>query len=86
MRKKYEFTGETLLWQGQTLQRIRRISDGALGGFIQHEKNLSHYGTSWISLTSKVWDDAQVLDNASVHGNVQVRDNAIISDLSLIHI
>jgi hypothetical protein len=40
MEKKYEFTGETLNFNGIILKRIRRISDKLIGGWIQSEDNL----------------------------------------------
>ena len=33
MTKKYEFTGETKEHNGYTLHRIRRLSDGLVGGW-----------------------------------------------------
>ena len=39
MEKKYEFTGETkTLGNGTILQRIRRLSDGVFGGWIEKER------------------------------------------------
>lgn len=66
MTRKYEFTGET---RG-SLRRIRRLSDGCLGGWIENEKNLSHIGAAW------VWDNAQVYGAAWVCGEAQVYGNA----------
>lgn len=50
MEKKYEFSGETLEVEDYILHRIKAIrsfSDvkkGDLGGWIEKESNLSHYG------------------------------------------
>ena len=44
MSKKYEFTGKTKNYKGRLLHRIRRISDGLVGGWIEKEENLSHEG------------------------------------------
>ena len=68
--KKYEFTGETIEYKGRILKRIRRISDGLVGGWIEKEENLSHYGSCFI------YDDAKVFDAAMVYGNAEVFDNA----------
>lgn len=76
MSKKYEFTDETLNWHGTTLRRIRRLSDGLLGGFIQSENNLSHEGRCF------VYGEACVIGNAFVHGNAEVRDKAIVFDMA----
>jgi len=52
--KKYEFTGETINHDNRILRRVRRISDGLIGGFIESEDNLSHKDNAWVS------GDAQV--------------------------
>ncbi|GBQ85503.1 hypothetical protein AA14337_3088 [Acetobacter malorum DSM 14337] len=79
--KKYELTDETVTTgNGRTLHRIRAliampaigVSVGDLGGFVQHEKNLSHARSAW------VFDDAQVFDNARVSGNAQILGHAKI--------
>lgn len=65
----YEFTGETKEFFGWTLRRIRATQDlpcgvsaGAIGGWIESEKNLA--------------DSAWVFDNAKVCGNAEVCGNA----------
>ena len=68
-QKKYEFTGETKQLAGRTLHRIRRLSDGVIGGWIEAEKNLSHEGTCWVSGNAQVYGNAQVSDNAKVYGD-----------------
>lgn len=51
---KYEFTGETILFDNITLNRIRAtksfdgVCENELGGFIQHHDNLSHIGDAWV--------------------------------------
>ena len=87
--KKYEFTGETLEHEGRTLKRIRRLSDGKLGGWIESEDNLSHYGDSWVYDNAKVYGCAEgcgyakVFGDAEVYGNAQVYkgDDCIKEDL-----
>ena len=76
--KKYDFTDETISFEGTTLHRIRALRDfrdvkkGDLGGFIESEENLSHEGLSW------VFDQAQVSDNATVSGDALIYDGAQI--------
>lgn len=62
MSKKYEFTGETKQFNCITLQRIRRLSDGLIGGWIESENNLSHNGSCF------VYGEAQVYGEARVYG------------------
>ena len=76
--KKYEFTGETLVYRGRTLRRIKRLSDGLVGGWIEKEENLSHYGNCFIYDDAKVFDDAMVYDDAWVYDNAKVSGNAWI--------
>ena len=53
--KKYKFTGETKLWLGRTLHRIKavisfgEVQAGELGGWIEKESNLDHDGNAWVS-------------------------------------
>jgi len=80
--KKYEFTGETKTWGLTTLHRIRRLSDGMLGGWVESEGNLSHDGDCWVCDDAQVYgralvcDAAQVYDDAHVYGQAQVCDAA----------
>lgn len=60
MNTKFEFTGEVKMEFGITLKRIKRISDGVIGGWIEKEINLSTFGNAWVS------GDAQVFGNARV--------------------
>lgn len=58
--KKYELTDETkILADGTILRHIRAVRDftlvndlnvheGDLGGWIEHEGNLSHDGSAWV--------------------------------------
>ena len=54
---KFEFTGETKVVFGVTLNRIRAvtaiaalgIAAGDLGGWIEREENLQVYGNAWVS-------------------------------------
>lgn len=60
------------------LHRIRAVRSfddvqkGDLGGYIEHEKNLSHKGKAWIYDNSIVLDNALVSDNAEVSGDAVV--------------
>jgi len=78
--KKYEFTGETNKELfGTTLHRIKRISDGLIGGWIEKEDNLSHEGDCFVFGDAKVYGDAKVSDNAKVSNNAKVRNYARVS-------
>ena len=82
--KKYIMTADTIVFAGIKLSRIKALRDfgnvknGELGGYIYSEKNLSHYGTCWVS------DNAQVRDNAFVGESAQVRDSAIVCDFAIV--
>jgi carbonic anhydrase/acetyltransferase-like protein (isoleucine patch superfamily) len=74
---KYEFTGEVKVKYGITLKRIRRLSDGEIGGWIESEKNLNKVsGDAWVSGNAKVFGDAEVSGNAKVSGDAWVSGNA----------
>ena len=80
--KKYEFTGETRQHLGRTLRRIRslvslsNIVAGDVGGWVEDEKNLSHYGDAWVYGNAQVYGNAWVYDNAQVYGNAWVYGGA----------
>lgn len=69
--KKYEFTGEV---DPVGLKRIRRISNGEIGGWIESESNLSHYDDCWVA------DEARVYNHARLAGHAQIRDHAQVFD------
>ena len=83
--RKWEFTGETKVYFGITLKRIRAVVEfkpkcgifihkGELGGWIEKESNM--YGDAWVSGNAKVYGDAEVYDNAWVYDNAEVSGNA----------
>lgn len=77
MKDYYEFTGETLNWDGHILHRIRYLYDGKLGGWIESYRNLS--GGAYVDDEAKVYGDAKVCSWAHIKGNAQVYDSAEIS-------
>ena len=83
MKLHYEFTGETKLFSGIILKRIRATTDskyakkGELGGFIEAEINLS--GDAWVYGNTRVYGNARVYGDAQVYGNAQVSGNARVS-------
>ncbi len=58
---------------------ISEIRIGDLGGYIEKEDNLSHFGEAWVDDTAIVFGDAKVSDNAWVGGYALVYDEAKIS-------
>lgn len=100
--KKYELTDETITIHDVKLHRIRslidivdsngvpRVSRGSLGGFIESEKNLSHYGSCWIYDTaraygeSRVSGEARLSERASVFQNASIRDKAFVSGQAVV--
>ena len=71
--KKYELLkDDTKTVFGHTLYRIKALREfgnvekGDLGGYIESENNLSHYGNAW------VYDNARVCGNALFCGNAMV--------------
>ena len=62
------------------------VKDGDIGGWIEHEGNLSQNGDcvvldeAWVSGNAQVFDNAQVFGDAQVFANASVSDNAVVSD------
>lgn len=82
---KYELTNDTIQYGNKTLHRIRAVTDignitaGTYGGFVESEKNLSHYGRCWVYPNAYVCGNAFVTENATVHDTTQVMNDAVIS-------
>jgi hypothetical protein len=78
--KKYELVPQ----ENTNLFRIRALRDipeinvkaGDLGGYIEEEPNLSHYGNCWVYEGVVIHGNARVYDNARVYGYAVVRGNA----------
>ncbi len=76
----FEFTGETKVFLGITLKRIKAsisfgtIIKGEIGGWIEKEENLP--GNAWVYGDAQVYGNAQVYGDAWVSGNAQVSGNA----------
>lgn len=82
--RKYDFTGKTLIHhetkyrQIISLKSFENVSVGDVGGWIETEKNLSHFGNCWVKDNSKIGEDALVYGNAIVEGNSIVLGNSHI--------
>lgn len=83
MNKKYEFTDETKTIDGHLLHRIRRLSDGVIGGWIESEDNLAHEDDCWVYGNACVYGDAKVYGAAKVHDNANVCGKAVVHDVFL---
>jgi len=89
MNKKYEILSDDKLFRldGKVLYRIRALKDidgaadeGDIGGYIEHEGNLSHVGNAFVLWPAQVFDNAHVSGDAVVMGQAQVFGNAKIYD------
>ena len=85
--KKYELVKEDSITIGnKTLYRIRALREfndvkkGELGGYIEKEDNLSHYGNCWVFGNARVYDNARAFGNATVYGNAWVYDDSEVYD------
>ena len=83
--KKFEFTGEFIVYYGKKLFRIkssidfRDVKRGEVGGFIEKEENLSQDGNAWVSGDALVYGNARVSGDAWVSGNARVSGDAWVS-------
>ena len=89
--KKYELLkNDKIQVDGRTLYRIKAIRDivdsdgniivnkGDLGGFVQGERNLSHYGTCWIYGDAMSYSGAMVLDDAILSDMAKIYGRAMV--------
>jgi carbonic anhydrase/acetyltransferase-like protein (isoleucine patch superfamily) len=76
---------------GVTLHRIRALRSfgtvdaGDLGGYIQHERNLSHGGNCWVHDNARVYGNARVFGNARVLGTAWVFGDAWVLGDARVH-
>lgn len=84
--KKYELTTESKEYYGRKLFRIKalvsfgNVKEGELGGWIEKEQNLSHFGNAWVGGNAQVYDKARVREDAQVYDDAMVFGNTWISD------
>jgi hypothetical protein len=81
---KYELLpGDTVVQDGRTLFRVRRLSDGLLGGYVERPDNLSQAGTCFLFNESRAFGEARIHENAQVYGLVY--DHAVVGGDSIIY-
>ena len=82
MDKKYELTEDTKIINGIKLHRIQAlrsfgdVREGDVGGYIEKESNLSHYGNAWVFGNARVFGNAKVSEDACVRSDARVFGNA----------
>lgn len=87
---KYEFTDETMVFDGIPLQRIiatetkGNVRKGDLGGFIEDCGNLYTNGKCWVGKDSIVCEHAVVIGDAQVLGKSIVRHNSTIAENAVV--
>ncbi len=90
MERKYEFTEEQKKVWDKTLHRIRAVRDfgkvraGEIGGWIEKEENLSHYGDCWVGDESIVCENAVIRGYALIRGHAAIRGYAAIGGHAVI--
>ena len=86
MDKKYELipSDKEGLFRIKALKDFNNVKKGDIGGYIQTENNLSHYGNCWIYDNAVICDNARVEDNAQVYGDAEVCGDAIVCDNAVV--
>ena len=76
--KKYILTGNTIEHKDRTLFQICALKNwgnvkaGDLGGYVESESNLSHYGEAWIYDKAKAYENAKIYGDASARGEAEI--------------
>jgi len=85
-----KFNGK-ILYRIQALKNFSNVNKGDLGGYIESEDNLSHFGTSWIYHkeamvfeNAAIYEDAKIIEEAIISGNAWIFGNAQVAGRSLI--
>jgi hypothetical protein len=89
--RKYRLTNEEkLLADGKIVHRIEALFDfgdvkkGQLGGFIECEENLSHFGSCWVYDEAVVCERASVQDSARVRGTAYMGGRSVLKDHAIL--
>ena len=78
---KYELTSDSLIIDSVKLYRIRALQKfgdikiGDLGGYLEHEFNLSQFCNAWIYKNAKVSGNVRISGNTQVTGSTQISGN-----------
>jgi hypothetical protein len=92
---KYKLSDVKTMYLGRTLYRVKAlrsfqvngkwpVTEGELGGWVEHTDNLSQNGTCWIGGDARVYGGARVTDDAHVFGESHVYDVAHIADRAIV--
>lgn len=76
--------GNRKFFQVKALKDFGDVRAGSLGGYVEHENNLSQEGECWIKPMVILMDNASVENNAQVIGDSIIRNNAIVKDNALV--
>ena len=82
---------DTIEYFGIKLYRIKAIKSfsnvkvGDLGGYIEKEANLSHYGNAWAFDDALVFGNAEISDDVVISGNAKIWGDVVISGNALIY-
>ena len=75
---KYELVAsDTKVEDGRKLTRVRLVSKGTLGGYIESQDNLSQSGSCFLDDQSRAYGQARITDDAQLHG--LAKDSARLS-------
>ena len=97
MSKKYELCQEQYvyieddnlikrkLYRIKALENFSNVKKDELGGFVESEANLSHFGNCWVYDRAAVYDNATISNNATIHDEVIVFENANIDSDAAIY-
>lgn len=64
------------------LHNGNKILKGALGGWVESEKNLSQEGTCWINDEAMALNNAKIIDSAIISDFSVAKDNAVVAGYS----
>ena len=89
--KKFELTTEFItnflgikLFRIKALVKFGDVKKGELGGFVEKEENLEHYGNAWVYGDAQVYGDAKVSGDAIVSGDAKVSGKAEVFGNALV--
>jgi len=83
--KKYEMIKiKDNLYRIKALRDFGDVKKGDLGGFIQKEENLSHFGNCWVYDKATIYGNAHIGNNAKVKDDARVSNSAVVGGIAIV--
>jgi hypothetical protein len=85
LASKHKLYGTGVNYQIKALKDFADVRIGDLGGYVNHEHNLSQKGNCWLYDNTKMYGNSEMFNNARMYNNSEIHDNAVMYGNSIMH-